>query len=68
MERISYKGPKHENFGSEFLEEKLIFVNFDATFWCIFAERLIKRMLILQLKVHKREKFFGSDFEFFTFL
>jgi hypothetical protein len=24
MERISYKGPNHENFGSEFLEEKLI--------------------------------------------
>ncbi len=29
---------------------------------------VIKGCLLVPLKVHKREKFFGSDFEFFTIL
>jgi hypothetical protein len=38
------------------------FAAFDA------LNAILNSALFLRLKVHKREKFFGSDFEFFTIL
>ncbi len=34
----------------------------------IFVLTVIIEHMVKYLKVHKREKFFGSDFEFFTIL
>jgi hypothetical protein len=59
-------------------EEKVLKVVAIKKFWIwifVILERVILKSLfgkncvkMLVLKVHKREKFFGSDFEFFTIL
>jgi hypothetical protein len=61
MENIS-RGPTHQK--RSYLRGNFFTVLTEGS----LHDVTVARLLVGSLKVHKREKFFGSDFEFFTIL